>query len=74
MVKRNLKEREVIGEIQLIFGIILLVSGIIGIILDYNSYNTSQNGIIIGLLCVLVVILSLLFITQGLLNSSEKNR
>ena len=87
MVKSNLKERQVIGEIQLIFGIILLILAIIGIVLDYSSYNNiinqnlntlsvliTQSSIIIGILCILGIILSLFFITQGLLNSSEKER
>jgi hypothetical protein len=122
MVKRNLRERQIIGEIQLIFGIILLISGIVGIILDYSSYNSAINqndntyidflkgldsiqnsntfsndtvfigrvsystlyieenhqitedSIIIGLLCILGIIFSLFFLTQGLLNSSDRER
>lgn len=122
MVKKNLKEGQIIGEIQLIFGIILLILGIIGMVLDYSSYNNSINqnsntyvdflrgldsiqsnntfssdtvfigrvsystlyieeshqitedSILIGLICILAIIISLFFITQGLLNSVGKNR
>ncbi len=38
-MKKNLKKRQIIVKIQLILWIILLISGIIGLILDYNSYG-----------------------------------
>ena len=119
--KKRREKMKIIGKIQLIIGILLLIAGVVGLIIDYSIYKnaTNQNsdtfergwadlnslrdnlsisndtrflGAIgysfyyleqnsqitlglasIGLICILAIILSLLFITQGLVNSSLIN-
>ncbi len=115
--KRRLKKREIIGKVQLIIGIILLVSSITGIIISNNqiqeikqeinndfyikysnsieeikSYSNETQIIIaqnlgnslqvelkavdtlnynLWVFFILAIIISILFITQGLINSSK---
>ena len=75
-----------IGKIQLIIGIIVLIIGIIGLIysgdrfaeelvrnISFDFGGTIMASFIMSVLStsIILIILSLMFITQGLLNKSE---
>ncbi len=116
--KRGSKRKQIIGKIQLLIGIILLIGGLAGLIINHNLYKNAvdeniemfednlktiqgqtfsnetkylgagntinyysgqnfqinQRFINIELAFGLAIILSILFITQGLVNLSIENR
>lgn len=122
MTKKRGEKKQIIGRIQLVFGIILLLTGIIGLVMDYNNYKDAvnqnvktfingfnsfnslknnsiisndtallggisygisyseenyqiiQESTIIGLMLALIIIISILFITQGLKNSLGEDK
>ncbi|HOF44510.1 MAG: hypothetical protein BWY36_00655 [Candidatus Diapherotrites archaeon ADurb.Bin253] len=69
-------KKQTIGKVQLWIGIILLIVGIIGVIASIVLLNKRLNYITlessIGIGSIITMFISLLFITQGLVNKSEE--